>query len=376
MSIKLSVAVNKKEENSIDFIVGDSIIDNKKHANNHSRIYKKFHNSIYAHGKEKAAKLLIALGPEHAAKILRELHEDEIQILVEEMIRIKKISEREKKEILKEFITSLHNDSIYTTGKEEAKKILEKIYPEDHEKIEEILRRAENKDLQKEIKFLEEYDPRVVYTFLHNEHPQIIATIISLLKPSYSANLLKYFDQEKRKEILTRIAYASAIHPESLEKIIETLRKKLQKKSGEVVNDLGGVQTVVSILNHMERKYENEILDVLQKEDPELHEKIRSKLYTFEELELLDHEELRMLLSKIDTRTIAIALLGMPESFKRTFLHSLSQNRASDVVFEWDVLKNVPVKKIQDARNAILHVAKELDMEGIIIIKKDREYYT
>jgi len=40
-----------------------------------------------------------------------------------------------------------------------------------------------------------------------------------------------------------------------------------------------------------------------------------------------------------------------------------------------DILSNIPVKKIQEARNYILKQAKLLDEEGIIIIKKEKEEF-
>lgn len=359
----------KNKKNKIDFTVGEEIIDNKEKPKTINK------NSINKQGKERAAKLLIALGPEQASLILKELSEEEIQILVEEMLKIKRISEKEKKEILKEFYESLNDESIYTTGKEEATKILEKTFNNSPQKIEEIIKKAENRDLQKELQFLENYDPKIVVSLLQDEHPQIIAAILSLLRPAFTAQLIKLFSPELRKEIVFRIAHSASFIPDILEKAIEQLKYKLTKKTNEIYSESDGIQTVVSILNHLDRKYENELLEFLEETDPELLEKIKSRLYTFEELEKLEFEELRILLSKIDAKIIATALLGMPDDFKRSFFNALSQNKASDVLFEMDILSNIPVKKIQEARNYILKQAKLLDEEGIIIIKKEKEEF-
>ncbi len=198
---------------------------------------------------------------------------------------------------------------------------------------------------------------------------------MSLLKPAFTAQILKIFEQEFRKEVIVRIANSTQIFPEAMEKILETIKNKLEKKTNEIYAEMGGVQTVISILNHLDRKYENEILEYLESVDNELFEKIKNQLYSFEELDKLDFEELRILLSKIDAKVIATALLGMPEDFKRTFFNALSQNKASDVLFEMDILNNIPIKKIQEARNYILKQAKILDEEGIIVIKKEKEEF-
>ncbi|MFN3605222.1 MAG: flagellar motor switch protein FliG [Leptonema sp. (in: bacteria)] len=356
--------MKKKQTKKIDFTIGDTTIDNNK-----KEIVEISKNLSY--GKEKAAKLLIALGPEQASLILKELSENEISILVEEMLKIKKISNKEKKEILNEFYESLREDFIYSTGKEEAKKILEKLYTP--EKTNEIIKKAEHKDIKKEIQYIENFDPKLLASILREENPQIIAIILAMLKPAFAANILKNFEPEKRNEILIRIANTSQIFPEGLEKSIRILKEKLEKKSNEYYSEMSGIQTAVAILNHLDRKHENEILEFIEEKDKDLLERIKAKLYTFEELENLDFEELRLLLSKIDAKIIALSLIGMPENFKKLFLNSLSQNKASDVLFELDLLNNVPLKKIQDARNHILNFAKTLDEQGEIIIKKEKE---
>jgi len=365
----------KNKKNKVDFTVGEEIIDNTKQSA--SSINK---NTLFKlQGKEKAAKLLIALGPEQASLILKELSSNEIHILVEEMIKIKKISEREKKEILKEFFENIKNeDAIYTTGKEEAKKILLKAFGDDEEFIENIIKKAEKKDIEKELQFLQNYHPKVVASLLEKEHPQIITTILLFLLPNYSAEILKCFNSELRKEIIFRMAHSTNVVPTGLEKVIEILKNELQNKEKEIHSELGGIPTIIAILNHLDRNYENEILEYLEEIEPELYEKIKVRLYTFEELDRLDFEELRLLLSKIDVKIIATALVGMPEDFKRNFFNALSQNKASDVLFEMDLIKQIPVKKIQDARNYILKQAISLDEEGKIIIKKDKEkfYYS
>ncbi len=351
---------NKKPQ--IDFTVDDKIINN---------LTENAKKDFFTGGKEKAAKLLIAFGPELASQILKELNEDEVVILIEEMLRIRKISEKDKKELIEEFYASLKQKNFFSTGTEEAKKILLKTF--DEEKAKEILRKARNKDIQKEIQFIENFEPSFTASILQEEHPQIISVILSLIKPSLSANILKFFPTELRIEVIKRISDISYISPESLEKIINSLKSKFEKKSNEVFTQMDGIQSIVSIFNHLDRKYENELLEYLENYDKELYEKIKAKLYSFEELINLNFEELRILLSKIDTQIIAHALLGLPEEFKRTFLNALSQNKASDVIFELDVTPNLPIRKIMEARNHIMNIAKELDSEGKIIIKKEKE---
>jgi flagellar motor switch protein FliG len=51
----------------------------------------------------------------------------------------------------------------------------------------------------------------------------------------------------------------------------------------------------------------------------------------------------------------------------------MSQNRAADVLEEMDRRGPVSVKEINEARAFVLNVARKLDDEGEIVIKKGKE---
>jgi flagellar motor switch protein FliG len=326
-------------------------------------------------GSNRAARLLLALGPDQAATILQNLEPGEIEKLAIEMSRIDRITADEKREILEYFDTVVKDfDEPVRGGIDQAKKILELSHGQDV--AEEIIGRLSQRDLFRDFEFLERIEPPVLSAALSQEHTQIAAVALSFLKPRIAAAVMRNLPNEFRSEVAMRIAKTSRIHPEAVQRVARVLREKFEKRTAEIYSEIGGADTLANILNHMDRSEEDEILDVLGGAAPTIVEDVRERLYVFEELVNLDHREMRMLITEIgDDLLLAAALRGAGEEIRRHFFNSMSQNRAADILEEMDRRGPLSVKEINEARSYVLTVARRLDEEGALVIKKEKDQY-
>ena len=90
----------------------------------------------------------------------------------------------------------------------------------------------------------------------------------------------------------------------------------------------------------------------------------------------LDQKEMRLLLSRVnDDIIIASALRGAGEELRRHFFNSVSQNRASDILDEMERRGPLSLREINEARSYIVNIARKIDEEGSIVIKKLKEEY-
>ncbi len=326
-------------------------------------------------GSSRAARLLLALGPDQAATILQNLEPAEIEKLAVEMSRIDRISADEKREILEYFDAVVKDfDEPVRGGIDQAKKILELSHGQDV--AEEIIGRLSQQDLFRDFEFLERIEAPVLSAALSQEHTQIAAVALSFLKPRIAATVMRNLPAEFRSEVAMRIAKTSRIHPEAVQRVARVLREKFEKRTAEIYSEIGGADTLANILNHMDRSEEDEILDVLGGAAPKIVEDVRERLYIFEELVNLDHREMRMLITEIgDDLLLAVALRGAGEEIRRHFFNSMSQNRAADILEEMDRRGPLSVKEINEARSYVLTVARRLDEEGALVIKKEKDQY-
>ena len=326
-------------------------------------------------GSARAARLLLALGPDQAGTILANMDEKEVEKVALEMARIDAIDPKEKEEILKEFRETVTDfEAPIRGGVDQAAQFLQAGLGDDRAR--EILTRINRRNLERDFEFLESIEPTVLAGTLGQEHHQITAVALSFIKPKIAAYVFKHLPEEYRSEVAMRIARTSKIHPDAIQGIAKVLREKFEKRAEEIFSETSGAETLANILNYTDRGTEDRVLDLLGKNAPEIVEDVKERLYTFEELASLEIKETRLLLSRVnDDLLLAAALRGAGEEIRRHFFNSLSQNRAADILEEIDRRGPISTREINEARSYILQIARRLDEEGTILIKKDKEEY-
>jgi flagellar motor switch protein FliG len=96
----------------------------------------------------------------------------------------------------------------------------------------------------------------------------------------------------------------------------------------------------------------------------------------FEDILNLDAREMRMLVNKLGGNDLLIVgLRGAGDEIKRHIFTAMSQNRASDIIEEMDTRGKTTLREITLARNDILKIARELEDDGLIILKKRKDEF-
>jgi flagellar motor switch protein FliG len=121
-------------------------------------------------------------------------------------------------------------------------------------------------------------DREHLLTFIQQEHPQIIALVLAHLKPYKASVILQNLPQDMQSDVARRIATMDRASPEIIREIERVLEKKLSTLSGEAYSKVGGVESIVEILNLSNRASEKQIIEQLEDEDPELAEVINDRL--------------------------------------------------------------------------------------------------
>lgn len=320
-------------------------------------------------GKRKAAILLLTLGPEKAAKVLRNMDESEIEELTLELANIGKINEEERKEVLKEFGNLVKaKDFINQGGVAYAKEILEKALGPD--KALEIIDRLTSNLQVKPFEFIKKADPVQLANMLQNEHPQTIALVVCYLDPKTASAIIRALPENLRPEVIKRIALLDRATPEIVREVERVLERKVSAFATAQFSQVGGLETVVDIMNTIDRTTEREILEKLGEQDPELAEEIRKHLFVFEDLVKLDDRSIQIILREVDTRDLALALKGATDELKKKIFRNMSKRAASLLKDELDYMGPVRVKDVEGAQQKIVEVVRRLEEAGEIVIAR------
>lgn len=320
-------------------------------------------------GREKAAALLIALGPELAAKIFKHLREDEIEQLTLEIANLQKISSEEQKRVIEEFHQMcLAQEYIAQGGIDYAKEILEKALGS--QKAMDIINRLTASLQVRPFDFIRKTEPSQLINFIQNEHPQTIALIMAFLRPEQASQLLSALPPEKQIDIAKRIATMDRTSPEIIQEVERVLEKQLSSLVTQDYTAAGGIQTVVDILNSVDRGTEKNILEALENQDPELAEEIKQRMFVFEDIVLLDNRSIQRVLREIDNKDLALALKGSSEEVKKIIFNNISKRLREMIQEDMEYMGPVRLKDVEEAQQKIVNIIRKLEETGEIVISR------
>jgi len=328
-------------------------------------------------GTEKAAALLVILGPEIASEILRHLDEDSIEKLSAGMVRVQSLPDEEKEDLIGEFIIELKKSSKNTTGGiNRARKMIVDAFGE--EKADELVKKIENRDTESSFKFLNELEDSQLLNLLRDEQPQIIALVLKFIAPQKAGMVLKSLPPDKSREAGVRLVKMKNLSAEAAVSVARALKKRSRdmKRVDDEKGIVGGMESLASIISHMSSEQERNFLKEIGFAVPHISREIMEMIFTFENILNLSNKEIRILIDEINNDyTIAKSLKGAEDDIKFKFLRNMSQNRAENILAEMSAMGAVRLKDVEESRSQIVNLMRELNENGVIVLKRDGEVY-
>ncbi len=320
-------------------------------------------------GKEKAAMLLISLGPEKSAEIFKHLKEEEIEQLTLEIANIRAVTPEEKEKVMEEFYQiCVAQQYIAEGGIGYARDILEKALGS--QKALDVINKLTVSLQVRPFDFVRKADPAQLLNSIQNEHAQTIALILSYLKPSQSAIVLSALPQDKQADVARRIATMDRTSPEVIKEVEKVLEKKLASFVTEDYTAAGGVQSIVDILNSVDRGTEKHIMETLEIEDTDLAEEIRKRMFVFEDILSLDNRSIQRFLREVENNQLAVALKGATEEVQKLIFSNMSKRLVEMIREDMEFMGPVRLKDVEEAQQKIVNIIRKLEDAGEIVISR------
>ncbi|NLM01330.1 MAG: flagellar motor switch protein FliG [Treponema sp.] len=323
-------------------------------------------------GRQKAAIFLVSLGSELSAEIFKHLREDEIETLTFEIARLEKIDSELKEAILEEFQELMTAQNFITTGGiDYARELLEKSLGS--QKAMDIINRLTSSLQVRPFDFIRRTDPAHLLNFIQQEHPQTIALILAYLEPNKSSVILQNLPDEIQSEVARRIATMDRTSPDVLREVERVLEKKLSTLSSEDYTAAGGVESIVEILNLVDRSSEKTIIESLEEEDPDLAEEIKKRMFVFEDIVMLDDRAIQKVMREVDTQELAKALKAVDTEVQDKIFRNMSKRAASMLKEDMEFMGPIRLKDVEEAQQKIVSTIRRLEDSGEIVIARSGE---
>lgn len=320
-------------------------------------------------GIQKAAILLITLGPERSAEIFKHLKEDEIEQLTLEIANTRSISPAVKDEVLDEFYEiCLAQQYIAEGGIAYAKELLEKALGSD--KAMDVINKLTASLQVRPFEFVRKTDASQILSFIQDEHPQTIALILAYLSPSQASAIISSLSPDKQADVAKRIAQMDRTSPDVIKEVEKVLERKLASLVNQDYTIVGGVDSIVEILNTVDRSTEKHIMETLEMEEPELADEIRKKMFVFEDILSLDDKSIQRVLREVENNELAIALKGSNEEVQTAIFNNLSKRLVAMIKDDMEYMGPVRLKDVEEAQQKIVNVIRKLEDSAEIIISR------
>ncbi|NLK03436.1 MAG: flagellar motor switch protein FliG [Clostridiales bacterium] len=320
-------------------------------------------------GVQKAAILLISLGPERSASIFKHLKEEEIEALTLEIANTRSISPSTKDHVLDEFYEiCLAQQYIAEGGISYAKELLEKALGVD--KAKDVIGKLTASLQVRPFEFVRKTDASQLLNFIQDEHPQTIALILSYLSSSQASTIISSLGPDKQADVARRIAMMDRTSPDVIKEVEKILERKLASLVNQDYTIVGGVDSIVEILNTVDRGTEKHIMETLEIEEPELADEIRRKMFVFEDILTLDDKSIQRVLREVDNNELAVALKGAVEEVQNVIFNNLSKRLAAMIREDMEYMGPVRLKDVEEAQQKIVNVIRKLEDSAEIIISR------
>jgi flagellar motor switch protein FliG len=321
-------------------------------------------------GQQKAAVLMLSLDEDSSASVFSLMDDEEIKEISVIMASLGKVNSSIVESLFNEFIEKISNTGALLGTYESTERLLAKALDKDRVSvIMEEIRGPAGRTMWDKLGNVNEH---VLANYLKNEYPQTIAVVLSKIKAEHAAKVIALLPENFAMEIVMRMIRMDSVQKEILDGLEQTLRKEfmtnLSKSTRRDSHEL-----IADIFNSLDRSTETRFMEALEERNRESAERVKSLMFTFEDLVRVDTQGIQVLLRSIDKDKLAVALKGASDIIKDLFFNNMSTRAAKIIKEDMEAMGPVRLKDVEEAQQYIVTTTKEMSNAGEITISEGKE---
>jgi flagellar motor switch protein FliG len=321
-------------------------------------------------GAQKAAIVMLALGEEQCGRLFSMMHEDEIRDISSAMAQLGAVRSEIVERLCTDFVENLGSSGSLIGSYESTETLLIKTLPKDRvSQIMEEIRGPAGRTMWDKLGNVHE---DVLANYLKNEYPQTVAVVLSKVRSDHAARVLSLLPDPFAMEVVMRMLRMETVQKEVLDGVEKTLRAEFMSNLARSARR-DSHEMMAEIFNNLDRASETRFLNGLEERNRESSEKIKSLMFTFDDLQRLGGPAVQTLLRSIDKDRLPIALKGASEKIRELFLTNMSERGGRMLREDIAALGPIRLRDVDEAQSAIVILAKELAAQGQLEIGGSNE---
>ncbi len=316
-------------------------------------------------GPEKAAIMMLALGEEHSSKLFSLMDDEEIKELSQVMANLGTVSANLIERLFVEFAEQMSSSGTVVGSFDSTERLLLKTLPKD--KVDQIMEDIRGPAGRTMWDKLTNVNESVLSNYLKNEYPQTVAVVLSKIRSDHAGRVLAQLPESFAMEVIMRMLRMEAVQKEVLDDVERTLRTEFMTNLART-SRRDSHEMLAEIFNGLDRTTEHRFMAALEERNRDSAERIKSLMFTFEDLSKLDPSGVQTMLRTVDKQKLGTALKGASETLKDLFFSNMSERAAKILREDMAAMGPVRVRDVDEAQMYMVQLAKDLAARGELVL--------
>ncbi|MAH05957.1 MAG: flagellar motor switch protein FliG [Alphaproteobacteria bacterium] len=321
-------------------------------------------------GGEKAAILLLSLGEDYSSRVFELMDDEEILEISQTMANLGKVNSAIVERLFVDFAEQMSSTNSLVGTLDSTERLLQRVMGK--EKVDRIMEEIRGPAGRTMWEKLGNVNEEILASFLQKEYPQTVAVVLSKIATEHAAAVLALLPEGFAMEVVNRMLRMEAVQKDVLDDVERTLRTEFMSNLARTQRR-DSHEMMADIFNNLERVVETRFMEALEEQAPEAAEKIRSLMFTFEDLDKLDAGSVQTLIRAVDKDKLPTALNGATDTVKDLFFSNMSERAAKIMKEDMAAMGPVRLKDVEESQQYIVNVAKDLESRGEIVISTGTE---
>ena len=323
-------------------------------------------------GAHKAALLLMNLDTPTAAELLKSLEPEAVTEIAAELAYLNNTGAppEDAAESVEEFSRLLERSFAAGPGGPGAlRQLVQSALGEQkgREVFGQVQKLLETRDPFKDIRSADVED---IAAALRGESAPVVAMVLSELPESSSAKLLGMLDEDIRAQAVRGMASGMETSLETKVRVATAVRRRLSGSKSGGSRGPDKYRKVAVLLRELGTDSRANLLKALTEQDPDGAEAVKRQMVLWEDLVEVSDRSMQDAVREIDSRTLALALVGSQEATLEKIRQNMSERAAAMLDEESQLLSTPSDEEVTEAREKVLQVFHELLANAMLTFER------
>ncbi|MCA9551550.1 MAG: hypothetical protein KC933_16050 [Myxococcales bacterium] len=323
-------------------------------------------------GPNRAAMVLLSIDPTVAKEVMKHLNPEHAKKLAQMVEAMSLPTEHQQQAVLKHFERLMRDPTPLklTHAGKYLRHLAVSAYGKDPFEEDNAHHHVHTAEDDTPIGIIRRAPPERLGQLLLEEHPQVAAAIVSQLNTEQAAKVLMSMEEERRVEIVGRLATIERVPRDLVEDASKALADALAE-SGAVEEDddgdgVDGKKLAAEILKGLSQEDAEAVLDGLADKYSEVADSLRDAMFAFEDLAEISTAGLQALMREVTSDQLLPALKTASPKLVDKLMSVISSRAAETLREDLSLLRPMRLSEVEEAQKAVLEVAMRLAEEGRI----------